>query len=53
MFLVQNYGPPRFWLREDLPEAGLANVAATLLTLLGLDAPEFYAPNLVEPIPPP
>lgn len=27
-------------LRDDLPEAGLANLAATLLQLLDLDVPE-------------
>ena len=29
-------------------QAGLANVAATVLQLLGLDAPEGYAPSLLE-----
>jgi len=30
-------------------EAGLANVAATILTLLGYEAPEGYLPSLIEP----
>ncbi len=35
------------WCREDLKLAGLANVTATLLNLLGLEAPDFYQPSLV------
>lgn len=35
-------------LRDDLPEAGLANLAATLLQLLDLDVPERYAPSLLR-----
>jgi 2,3-bisphosphoglycerate-independent phosphoglycerate mutase len=50
LFLVRDYAPAvRFRLRDDLPEAGLANVAATLLALLGLKAPEKYEDSLVEP----
>lgn len=37
-------------LREDLPAAGLANVAATVLNLLGYAAPADYEPSLIEPI---
>ncbi len=36
-------------LRGDLPEAGLANVAATVLNLLGYAAPSDYEPSLIEP----
>ena len=36
-------------LREDLPAAGLANVAATVLNLLGYAAPAGYEPSLIEP----
>ncbi len=36
---------PRF--REDLPEAGLANVAATVVDLLGFVAPEELEPSLL------
>lgn len=32
---------------SDLPDAGLANVAATLCELLGFHAPEAYAPSLL------
>ncbi len=35
-------------LRADLPGAGLANVAATILNLLGYEAPPGYEPGLVE-----
>jgi 2,3-bisphosphoglycerate-independent phosphoglycerate mutase len=34
-------------LRDDLPEAGLANVAATLIELLGYEAPAHFAPTLL------
>jgi 2,3-bisphosphoglycerate-independent phosphoglycerate mutase len=39
----------RLALRSDLPAAGLANVAATALELLGFSAPEDYAPSLLAP----
>ena len=35
-------------LRGDLNQAGLANVAATLIELLGFDAPGDYEPSLLE-----
>lgn len=35
-------------LRQDLPEAGLANVAATVLELAGFTAPNFYEPSLIS-----
>jgi 2,3-bisphosphoglycerate-independent phosphoglycerate mutase len=34
-------------LRQDLPEAGLANVASTLLELLGYQFPRIYEPSLL------
>ncbi|MDM7917060.1 MAG: 2,3-bisphosphoglycerate-independent phosphoglycerate mutase [Candidatus Eisenbacteria bacterium] len=40
-------GPSRYRLRQDLPAAGLANVAATLLQILGYEAPEGYEPSLL------
>lgn len=40
--------PGRFRFREDLPQAGLANVAATALQLLGWQAPEDYEPSLLR-----
>jgi len=38
-----------YTLRQDLPDAGLANVAATLCALLGYEAPVEYAPSLIQP----
>jgi len=38
---------PALALREDLPDAGLANLAATLLELLGFTPPEDYEPSLL------
>jgi len=35
--------------RDDLPDAGLAHVAATAFALLGLEAPGDYEPSLVRP----
>lgn len=40
---------PPWRLRTDIGNPGLANVAATLLNLLGYQAPADYAPSLVEP----
>jgi 2,3-bisphosphoglycerate-independent phosphoglycerate mutase len=34
--------------RNDLPRAGLANVAATMMNLLGFEAPSDYEPSLIE-----
>ncbi len=39
-------GPP-LALREDMPEAGLGNVAATVLELLGFEPPAGYLPSLL------
>ena len=38
---------PKRELRQDLPDAGLTNLAATLLQLLGYQAPEGYQPSLL------
>ena len=35
-------------LKDNLPDAGLANVAATILVLAGFEPPEFYESSLVE-----
>jgi len=35
-------------LRRDLPDAGLANLASTLLEILGFAPPEDYLPSLIE-----
>ncbi|KAG5464520.1 hypothetical protein LSCM1_00710 [Leishmania martiniquensis] len=38
---------PRAMMRTDLPMAGLANVTATFINLLGFEAPEDYEPSLI------
>ncbi|NLV69066.1 MAG: 2,3-bisphosphoglycerate-independent phosphoglycerate mutase [Spirochaetes bacterium] len=35
-------------LRNDITDAGLGNVAATLLNMLGFDAPDDYLPSLIS-----
>ncbi|GLC55262.1 Phosphoglucomutase-1 [Pleodorina starrii] len=40
--------PDSVVLRGDVPDAGLANVAATTLNLLGYEAPAIYKPTMVE-----
>ncbi len=47
-FIVFDPSNPARKLRTDLPAAGLANVAATALDLLGFEAPEGYEPSLLE-----
>lgn len=39
---------PGVRFRQDLPRAGLANVAATVMNLLGFEAPSDYEPTLIE-----
>jgi 2,3-bisphosphoglycerate-independent phosphoglycerate mutase len=39
--------PARYRLRDDLPSAGLANVAATVLAILGYQAPDDYEPGVL------
>lgn len=39
---------PEVKLRKDLPQAGLANLAATLLDLLGYEPPEDYLPSMLD-----
>ena len=46
-FIVWNAAGPTPALRDDLPDAGLANVAATLIELLGYVAPAAYEPSLL------
>lgn len=46
LFIMDYTGRP-FVLRPDLPDAGLANVAATLVELLGFVPPSEYEPSLV------
>jgi 2,3-bisphosphoglycerate-independent phosphoglycerate mutase len=40
--------PESVSLRTDLPEAGLANVTATFINLLGFEAPAHYVPSLLS-----
>jgi len=39
---------PEIHLRKDLPDAGLANLASTLLELLGFVPPNDYLPSLIS-----
>lgn len=39
--------PERIRLRSDMPEAGLSNVAATVVNLLGFEAPALYNKSLL------
>tara|TARA_Y100001934_G_scaffold89062_1_gene110494 strand:- start:10238 stop:11893 length:1656 start_codon:yes stop_codon:yes gene_type:complete len=47
-FYVLDCGGRTPQLRADLDQAGLANVAATLIELLGYEPPEDYEPSLLE-----
>jgi len=48
-FVVYDGAGRALRLAEGLPEAGLGNVASTLLTLLGFAPPKDYEPSLVAP----
>ncbi len=48
MFAACEYGGNPIHLRADLPAAGLANVAATILQLLDLEIPPDYEPSLLD-----
>jgi 2,3-bisphosphoglycerate-independent phosphoglycerate mutase len=48
MFAVRHFGDASVSLRSDLSDAGLANVAATILQLLELDVPDDYEPSLLS-----
>jgi 2,3-bisphosphoglycerate-independent phosphoglycerate mutase len=39
--------PDNVVMRDDLPAAGLANITATYINLLGFEAPELYQPSLI------
>ena len=45
--VVDQKEPSRHRFRDGLADAGLANVAATVLHLLGFEAPEDYEPELL------
>lgn len=40
--------PDNVVFRDDLPTAGLANITATYVNLLGFEAPEIYQPSLIK-----
>ena len=42
--------PANVMFRGDLPAAGLANITATAINLLGFEAPSFYEPSLVHTV---
>ena len=48
--LISGEDNPGYKLRQDLPAAGLSNIAATVLNLLGYEAPEDYDPSLIESV---
>jgi 2,3-bisphosphoglycerate-independent phosphoglycerate mutase len=35
-------------LKTDMPNAGLANIASTILDIAGFNTPDFYEPSLIE-----
>lgn len=39
---------PGVRFRQDVPDGGLANVAATVMNLHGFEAPSDYEPTLIE-----
>ena len=42
--------PSNMQFRSDLPKAGLANVTATFMNLMGFEAPADYEPTLIESV---
>jgi 2,3-bisphosphoglycerate-independent phosphoglycerate mutase len=46
-FVVHRASGSALVLRDDLPGAGLSNVAATVLELLGFEPPDGYDPSLL------
>lgn len=40
--------PDSVVFRDDLPKAGLANITATAINLLGFEAPKLYEPSLLK-----
>jgi 2,3-bisphosphoglycerate-independent phosphoglycerate mutase len=42
------YDKENRWKLKGTAEAGLGNIAATVLDLLGYEAPEGYLPSLLE-----
>lgn len=48
MFLLHDYAGRTVQFRDDLPSAGLADVAATLVELLGYNQPSDFEPSLID-----
>lgn len=48
--LISGEDQAAYRLRHDLAVPGLSNVAATILNLLGFEAPVDYDPSLIEPV---
>lgn len=48
--LVSGEADPAYKLRADLPAAGLSNIAATVLNLLGYEAPADYDASLIDAV---
>lgn len=48
--LISAEAEPAYRLRQDLETAGLSNIAATVLNLLGFEAPEDYDQSLIESV---
>lgn len=47
-FIVKDYSGENDFVLQNIEDAGLANVAATIMNLLGFDAPEGYKPSLLQ-----
>jgi len=50
-FIIHGPDTDRYMVNSDIAEPGLANVAATILTLLGFEKPADYLPSLIKIIP--
>ncbi|MFA6316924.1 MAG: 2,3-bisphosphoglycerate-independent phosphoglycerate mutase [Elusimicrobiota bacterium] len=47
-FIIKDFSGANKWKLAVVPGAGLSNVAATLLNLMGFSAPDGYDPSLLE-----
>lgn len=47
-FIIKDFSGANSWQLSHAPEPGLSNVAASLLNLLGLTAPQDYDPSLLR-----
>lgn len=46
-FIIKDYSKVNTFVKNDIAQPGLANVAATIMTLHGYEPPEDYEPSLV------